>query len=222
LNRQSALLNLKTLTAIVSLAVLALQGCVPLVAAGVGTGVAATIDRRSYGMQVADNEIELKLGSQIRGRYNDTRARVGITSYNRWVLLTGQVADDAAKADVERMARAFPNVAQVFNELSVGWPASLSTRSNDTLITSNLKARLVNTDNISANDIKVVTERNVAYLMGLVSQREAQLAVDVARTTKGVERVVQVFEVISEEEARRLSSNPQPAQQNGQSAPAAH
>ncbi|MFT4173583.1 MAG: BON domain-containing protein [Rhodocyclaceae bacterium] len=220
MNRQSALMNLRTFTAIVSLAVLTLQGCVPLVAAGVGTGVAATIDRRSYGMQVADNEIELKLASQIRGRYNDTRARVNVTSYNRWLLLTGQVADDAAKADVERIARAFPNVAQVFNELTVGWPASLTTRSNDTLITSNLKARLINTDNISANDIKVVTERNVAYLMGLVSQREAQIAVDVARTTKGVERVVQVFEVISDEEARRLSANP-PAEQSGQSAPAA-
>ncbi|MGC3964774.1 MAG: BON domain-containing protein [Rhodocyclaceae bacterium] len=218
MKRQLISPNLKLIAATASLAVLVLQGCVPIVAAGVGTGVAATIDRRPYGTQVTDNEIEIKLGNQISSKFGDTRARVIVTSFNRWVLLTGQTADDASKAEAERMARAYPNVAQVFNELTVGWPASLTTRSNDTLITSNLKARLINTEGISANDIKVVTERNTAFLMGLVTQRESSIAVDVARTTKGVERVVQVFQVISDEEAKRLSPPPS----GDQSAPASN
>lgn len=193
-----------------------LQGCFPLVAAGVGTGVIATVDRRTYGAQVDDTNIEIKITASINEKLGD-KAHVSVTSFNRWVLLTGQVWDEASKAEAERIAGQQPNVRKVFNEITVSPARSLGSQSNDAYLTTKVKARLIDAPGFSAQQIKVVTEDSVVYLMGLVTAKEAELTTNVVSTTSGVRKVVQVFEVISDEEARRLTI--QPAQD--QSAPAA-
>lgn len=205
--------SLRTLAAVLA-ASAALQACVPLVAAGVGTGVVASIDRRSYGIQLEDTEIEHRFNRQFPEAL-EKRTNVSATSYNRWVLLTGQASDAESRSEVEKLARSIRNVREVVNEISIGYPSSFTSRSNDVLLTSSVKGRLFNSAEISGNHIKVVTESGTVYLMGLVTEREANIASEIARTTNGVQKVVRVFEVISPEEARRISL----PQQAGQSAP---
>lgn len=186
-----------------------LQACVPVVATGVATSVTATVDRRSYGAQVEDTNLELKIFNTLRERLGN-KASIGVTSYNRWVLLTGQVQDEATRAEAIRLANAETNVRKVYSETAIAASPTLGGYSNDTYITAKVKARLLDTHGISANNVKVVTETGVTYLMGLLTQREADLATRVTATTAGVQKVIQVFEIISDEDARRLS--PPPAQ----------
>ncbi|MDB5815539.1 MAG: hypothetical protein JWN23_2656 [Rhodocyclales bacterium] len=182
-----------------------LQACVPLIATGVGTGVSATLDRRSYGTQVEDSEIEVRIARQINDQLGD-RASISTTSVNRWVLLTGQTKDEGSRTQAEKIATETQNVRKVFNEITVNWPSSVGNHAGDTLTTSKVKARLLNpeTQGISGHNVKVVTEVGVVYLMGMVTEAEAKIAVDVARTTSGVQKVVNLFEVLSNEEMRRI------------------
>ncbi|GAA5185690.1 hypothetical protein GCM10025771_42200 [Niveibacterium umoris] len=185
---------------------LAIQGCVPIVATGVGVGVTATLDRRSYGTQVEDSTIETKGSSAISNKLGPA-ARVSVTSYNRVVLLSGEVPDAAAKAEAERQLASIPNPARsVHNELVIGPRASFSTQSNDLLITSSVKARLVETKEISSIHVKVVVESGICYLMGMLTPREIEVATYVASTTSGVIRVVRVFETLTPEQAKQLDS----------------
>jgi len=198
--------RLQTLLAALSIG-LVLPACVPLIVAGVGTTVAtSTADRRSYGIQVQDNEIELRFNHTFPATL-EARTHASATSYNRWLLLTGQAIDPAAKAEVEEVARRVPNVREVINELSIGYPPSFSTRSNDVLLTTTVKARLMNNKDISASHFKVVTESGTVYLLGIVTAEEGNLATEIARTTSGVERVVRVFETMTAEEIARLTSS---------------
>ena len=187
-----------------------LQGCVALVAGGAATGVMASLDRRTLGMQTEDKSItvkaELKM-PQITGE----NGHVNVTSYNRRVLLTGEVRDEAMKQAVEREVRAIANVVSVINELEIAGPSSYTSRSNDALITTKVKASLVDMKTVSANSFKVTTERGVVYLQGLVTPREGNIAADVAKGVSGVNRVVKVFEYISEEDVKLLDKNAQPA-----------
>ncbi len=176
--------------------------CVPLVIGGgavVGTLVA--IDRRTTGAQVEDEGIELRAVSRVRDALGE-RVHVNVTSFNRQVLLTGEVptAEDGQK--VEQAVRGVENVRSVVNELGVMPVSSLSQRSNDTFITGKVRASLVDARDLSANAFKVVTERNVVYLMGRVTQREAVRAAEIARGVNGVRKVVRVFELLTEEELR--------------------
>lgn len=202
------------LLAAASIVLVAVQGCFPLVATGVATGVGATVDRRSYGAQVEDTNLELKIGNTLRERLGN-KASLSVTSFNRWVLLTGQVQDEATRAESTRLANGETNVRRIFNESAIAASPTFGAYSNDAYVTTKVKARLVDAHGISANNVKVVTESGTTYLMGLLTAREADLATRVAATTAGVQKVIQVFEIISEEDARRLS--PPPAQ----SAPAA-
>lgn len=183
----------------------ALPACIPLVAAGVGGGVIASMDRRSYGIQLQDTEIEHRFNRSFPDAL-EARSQSSATSFNRWVLLTGQAIDEGAKAEVEQVARKVPNVREVFNEITLGYPISFSVRTNDALLTTKVKARLIENRDISAHSFKVVTEDATVYLMGMVTEQEANIATEIARTTAGVKRVVRVLEVLSPAEIANLTA----------------
>ncbi|HZQ61122.1 MAG TPA: BON domain-containing protein [Casimicrobiaceae bacterium] len=172
-----------------------LSACVPLVLGGaVAGGALVAADRRSAGAQLDDEAIELKIANNVRA--NHPSAHVNVTSYNGVVLLTGEVPDQAARDGVANIARSTDRVRSVQNDLVVGPPSSLGDRSNDTLITSKVKARFVEANEFPANNVKVVTERGVVYLMGIVSRQEADAAARLAANTSGVVRVVRLFEYV--------------------------
>ena len=184
------------LVVLVSFAAPVLQGCVPLVVgAGVGAGVMVADDRRSSATMLEDQTIEIKAAQRINERF-EGKYRVSVTSFNRYVLLVGQVPNEDTKREIEAMVLEVPNVRNVQNELTISGATSMVSRSNDSLITSRIKARLVQSKEVSANHVKVVTENGVAYLMGLVTRSEAEAASQVAATTSGVQRVVKVFEYL--------------------------
>lgn len=174
-----------------------LQGCVaPVVAAGVGAGVMmSSNDRRSAGALVEDDTIESKAQKRIEDKYKDA-AHVSVTAYNRFALVTGTVASDEAKMDIERIVGSIPNVKGIANELLVGKVANNASASSDSRITANVKMRFVKSPAFKADHVKVVTENGVVYLMGLVTHAEADAASDIAATTAGVQKVVRVFEYI--------------------------
>ena len=178
-----------------ALALPLLQGCFPLAVTGMGAAALMAADRRTTGTYIEDEGIELKALSAL-GDVNSRGAHVNATSFNRRVLLTGEVPTEELRAKAEEAVRALPNVANVTNELQVAGASSMASRGNDSLITSNVKARMLNNPKFKVNHIKVVTEANTVYLMGLVTVEEGDAAVEVARTTQGASRVVKVFEYI--------------------------
>jgi osmotically-inducible protein OsmY len=173
-----------------------LNGCIPIALGGVAASAQIATDRRSTGAQLDDELIEDKSIAQIADRLKSDM-HVNVTSYNGIVLLTGEVATDASKNDVAQLVRSMPKVRVVQNELVVGPTSTLSARTNDTFITSKVKARFVEARKFQINHVKVVTERRVVYLMGIVRHDEGDAAAQTARTTSGVERVVKVFEYLS-------------------------
>lgn len=187
---------------------ISLSACAPMLVGGaiVGGGMAAT-DRRTIGMQVEDQRIRLVSNNSIRDNFGD-RVNVNVHTYNRRVLLTGQVPDQATRERVGRVIAAVPNVSAVINELSVDPMSSLSTRSSDTLLATRVKAAYVEAPDLFANSIRVTVETGVVYLMGRVTQREANRAADIASRVSGVRRVITVFEVISEEELQQMVRQP--------------
>jgi osmotically-inducible protein OsmY len=177
-----------------------LSACAPLLLGGAAFGTVMMVtDRRTSGAQVDDQAIELKSIGRINEVVGD-RGRASVTSFNRLALITGEVATEADKSSVEQAITRIENVRSVVNELAIAPPSSLGTRSNDTLLTSKVKASLIDAKDLQANAFKVVTERGVVYLMGRVTEREANRATDVARGISGVQKVVRVFEVVSEAE----------------------
>ena len=186
-----------------------LSACAPLIIGGAVIGGVMAVDRRTAGTQVEDEGIELRAINRISAALGD-RAHVNVTSYNRQALLTGEVASAQDRQTVDQIMLSVENVRSVVNDLAVMPTTSLSQRSNDTFITGKVRASLVDAQDISANSFKVLTERNIVYLMGRVSQREAQRATDIARGVSGVTKVVRVFEIVSEEELRRIATQPPP------------
>lgn len=175
-------------------AALLLPGCVPvLIGAGAGAAYSSLEDRRATGVQLDDEGIELRTANRISDRYGPA-AHVNVTSYNRTVFLTGEVPDADARAAVERIARAVPNVRGVNNETEIAGTSSLAARANDSLITSKAKARFLDARRFNPVHVKVVTEAGVVYLLGIVTEREADDAVELARTVAGVRKVVKLFE----------------------------
>jgi osmotically-inducible protein OsmY len=175
---------------------LALSGCIPLVVGGVAATAAVATDRRSVGAQLDDEVIEDKSAGQVLERFKGSDVHVNITSYNGNVLLTGEVPSENIKNEIGEIARRMPKTRSVQNDLLVGAATGLGARSNDTLITSKVKARFVEFSQFQINHVKVVTERGVVYLLGIVRAEEANAATDIARTTSGVQRVVRVFEYL--------------------------
>lgn len=196
----------------------ALSGCVALVGGGAAMAGMSAIDRRTTGTQVEDQGIELRSGNRIAETMGD-KARVEVTSYNRQVLLTGQAGNATDKQTIERLVREQPTVRNVYNEIEVApFTATLGQRSKDTMITGQVKASLVNAKDISASAIKVVTENNVVYLMGIVTPREAKRAAEIARGVNDVSKVVRLFEVVSEEELAAMQPKSAPVSQDGSDA----
>jgi osmotically-inducible protein OsmY len=185
---------------LVSLLVLAalplLHGCAAVAIGGVAAGgVMVAQDRRTVGTMTEDEGIEQKAVGRIGERFKDT-VHINATSFNRIVLLTGEVPDAAAKTEVERITRGVENVRNVYNETQVSGLSSFTARSNDSIITSKVKGRFLDAGKFNTLHVKVVTENNVVYLMGLVKKQEADAATEIARTTSGVQKVVRVFEYI--------------------------
>ena len=188
--------------------VVSLSGCAAAVVGGAAVGGMMALDRRTVGTQVEDEGIELRAGNRIHGIYGD-KVHVNVTSYNRQVLLTGEVPSAEVRDAVEKIVAAEQNVRSVVNDLAVMPESTIGQRCNDTCITGKVRASLVDAQDISANSFKVVTERNVVYLMGRVSQREAGRATAIARGITGVSKVVRVFEYLTEEEAASLNAGKQ-------------
>jgi osmotically-inducible protein OsmY len=188
-----------------------LGGCAPLLLGGAAVGSALVVtDRRTSGTQLEDQEIELKAVNRARELVGDA-GHVNATSYNRLVLLTGEVPTEADKAAVEQSVTRIENVRTVVNELAVMGASSLGARSNDTLLTTKVKTSLIDAKDVFANSIKVVTERGTVYLMGIVTEREANRATDLARSVAGVQKVVRVFQVITEAELANIQPKQAPA-----------
>ncbi|MDN2673347.1 MULTISPECIES: BON domain-containing protein [unclassified Janthinobacterium] len=184
-----------------------LTGCIELMVGGAVMGGVAAADRRTLGAQTEDKSIALKGESRIPSIVGDV-GHVNVTSFNRRVLLTGEVRDEAMKNAVEREVRNIEGVESVANELIIAGPASYTSRSNDALITTKVKASLVDMKTISAASFKVVTENATVFLMGRVTQREGTVAADVARGVGGVQKVVKLFDYISEAELKQLQPDP--------------
>lgn len=180
---------------IMAFSVINLQGCFPVVATGAGTGVLMAEDRRTSGTFIEDQGIELKASNRLDEKFKDT-IHVNITSYNRTVLMTGEVPTDAVRQEAENIVRGVPNVSNVLNELVIARVSSYTSRSNDSYLTSMVKVRFVDRGKFQANHVKVVTENKVVYLLGMVTHKEAENAVEIASTTSGVQKVVKLFEYI--------------------------
>jgi osmotically-inducible protein OsmY len=176
----------------------ALTGRVAVVAGGAAAGGAMAADRRSSGTYVDDEGIEWKTLTEINNALGD-KIHVNVTSYNRNVLLTGEAFDEAAKSKAESIAKDVQNVRNVTNELAIAPASSLTARSNDSYLTSLVKAEMIKENRFPANYVKVVTENSVVYLMGMVTRKEAEDAVEIARSTDGVRKVVKVFEYVVEQ-----------------------
>jgi osmotically-inducible protein OsmY len=180
--------------------VLALGACAPLLIGGAAVGGAMMYaDRRSSGTLIEDQAIELKAARRA-GEVMSERAHINVTSYNRIVLITGEVPVEGDRTIVEQAVAKVENVRSVANELAVAPASSFGARSQDTVLTSKVKATFVDAKDLQANAIKVVTERAIVYLMGKVTEREATRAATLARSISGVQKVVRVFEVVSEAE----------------------
>jgi osmotically-inducible protein OsmY len=181
-----------------------LQGCVEMAIGTAVMGTLAATDRRTFGAQTEDRAIVFKANRRMPGVVGDA-GNVNVNSFNRKVLLTGEVRDEQMKAAVEREVAAIEGVESIINDLAIAGIASLTSRSNDTLITGKVKASFVDTKDLYANSIKVVTERGTVYLMGRVTPREADLATEVTRGVSGVQKVVKMFEYINDDELKRLT-----------------
>ena len=183
-----------------------LSACAPLLIGGAAVGTLVAVDRRTSGTQLEDETIELRAASRLREALGD-RAHINVTSYNRQVLLTGEVPDAAAKQTAEQVVSRVENVRSTVNEVDMMLPSSLTQRATDTYITGRVKAALIDDKQLSVSAFKVVTERGTVFLMGRVTQREADRVAAVVRNVNvnGLKRVVRVFEIISEEDLARIA-----------------
>lgn len=185
-------------------AVSVLPACAPVLVGGaVAGGALASVDRRTVGTQVEDQSIELKSAARVR-ELTGEQAHVNVTSYNRIVLLTGEVPDAAARSAVEQAISRIEGVRSVVNELAVLGKSTLTARSNDAVLSARVKAGFIDAKDLQAQAVKVTTERGVVHLMGRVTEREAARAVEVARGVPGVQKVVRVFEILTEAQLAAL------------------
>jgi osmotically-inducible protein OsmY len=190
----------RALLVLLAAAAFVLQGCVPLVLGAGGAAAYSSLeDRRTTGIQIEDEAIETRASNRISDRFG-SRVHVNVTSYNRIALVTGEVPDDGARIEVEKIVRAVPNVRDVTNDLQISGISSYASRANDTYLTSKVRGRLFDTKRVSPVHLKVVTESGAVYLMGVVTEPEAEEAVDIARNTGGVRKVVKVFEYCKAED----------------------
>jgi osmotically-inducible protein OsmY len=192
----------RSLVLLIALAALALQGCVPIVIGAGGAAAYSSLeDRRTTGTQIEDESIEVRASNRISDRFG-SRVHVNVTSYDRIALITGEVPDERARDEVEKIVRAVPNVREVTSDLQISGISSYASRANDTYLTSKVRGQLFDTKRVRPVHIKVVSEGGVVYLMGIVTEPEADEAVEIARNTGGVRKVVKVFEYCKPDDER--------------------
>ena len=197
--------------ALCALVALSLQGCVGLVVGGAVMGTLSATDRRTLGSQAEDTSIVIK-GEGRANKITGDLGRVAVTSFNRKVLLTGEVKDLQMKAEVEQQIKTIDNVQSIENDLAVAPVSSVGARSSDALITGKVRASFIDTKDLYVNAIKVHTDRGIVYLLGRVTQREGKLAAEVARNAAGnIRKVVKLFEYISEEDLKDMVNKPEPS-----------
>ena len=209
-------LNLKfcVLAGVLAATAVGLSGCLPLVVGGAVMGGMVATDRRTSGTYVEDEGIEIKAAVRIRERLGD-RVHINVTSYNRQVLLTGEAPSAQDKQLVEQVVAQVENVRNTVSEISILGNSTLTQRSSDAVVTGRVRAKLLDARDLFSNSFKVVTERGTVYLMGRVSEREANRATEIITATPGVQRLVRVLEVITEEELTRMLPPPSaPAPKN--------
>lgn len=190
-------MNKLVYVALIGVAVSQLHGCAAVAVGGAAVGTSVALDRRTTGVYVGDQEIELRAMTRLREAFPQKTDNISTTSYNRQVLLTGQVPDEDTRSRAGEVVKGVPDVRTVFNELSISGVTSLTSDANDVSITSKVKTRLIRDERVPGVKIKVVTEAGVVYLMGLVAKAEADSAAEIARTTAGVTKVVTLFEYIN-------------------------
>jgi len=191
--RRHRYLAVPALILVLACATLGLQGCPAIIGVGGVAAVTSLEDRRTTGTQLDDQGIESRAASRIHERFGE-RAHVNVTAFNRSVLLTGEAWDEATRAEIEKVVVEVPNVRSVTNEIQVAGASSAGSRANDTALTAKVKGQFFNVQGLNPLHVKVVTEAGVAYLLGLVTEAEAEAATELARTTGGVRKVVKVFE----------------------------
>lgn len=183
-----------------------LPGCFPVLATGVVVGAMSVSDRRTTGAQTEDQAIEIKAFNHFRDKFKSDKVSLSVTSFNRTALLTGYVPTEADKTEAARIVATIENVRTVLNEIHVGLPPSFRTYGSDSVLTTRIKASMIEAKDLQANAIKVFTETSTVYLMGIVTEREASRAADIASRVVGVRRVVRAFEVVSEAELARIQA----------------
>ncbi|MFO1340214.1 MAG: BON domain-containing protein [Burkholderiaceae bacterium] len=183
-----------------------LTACAPLLIGGAAvSGALIATDRRTSGAQIEDQAIEFKAGPRLKEALGE-RAHLNVTAYNRLVLITGEVGTEADREAADKAIAGIENVRSTVNETAVLGLSSLTSRSNDALLSTKVKAAFIDNGNVQANAVKVVTERAVVYLMGRVTEKEAAKAAEVASTVSGVQKVVRVFEIISDAELKAIEN----------------
>jgi osmotically-inducible protein OsmY len=189
---------------VLSIMAIGLAGCFPVVATGVVTGALSVSDRRTTGAQAEDQAIEIKAFNRFRERFKSSQISLSVVSFNRIALVTGYVPDEATKAEAARLVSSIENVRNSLNEVVVGLPPSIRTYGSDTILTTRVKASMLEAKDLQAQVIKVYTESSTVFLMGIVTEREANRAADIASRVSGVRRVVRAFETISEADLSRM------------------
>ena len=192
------------LASIAAATLLSVSACAPLMVGGAAVTSMVAVDRRTSGTQLEDEGIELRANARVRDTLGDG-VHVNVNSYNRQVLLTGEVPTDREKRQVEQIVSRVENVKGIVNELGVMGISTLGQRSSDALVTGKVRASLVDDKELYAGAFRVVTERGTTYLMGRVTQREANRATEIARSVGGVQKVVRLFEIITDEELGRIA-----------------
>ena len=189
---------------VLGITAIGLAGCFPVVATGVVTGALSVSDRRTTGAQAEDQAIEIKAFNRFRKRFKSSQISLSVVSFNRIALVTGYVPDEATKAEAARLVSSIENVRNSLNEVVVGLPPSIRTYGSDTILTTRVKASMLEAKDLQAQVIKVYTESSTVFLMGIVTEREANRAADIASRVSGVRRVVRAFETISEADLSRM------------------
>ena len=192
-----------------ALASLLATGCAPLLIGGAMMGgVNVATDRRTSATQLEDQTIEIKAAARIREKLGD-KVHINVNSYNRVALITGEARNEADQAEVERIVTGVENVTKVLNETAVTMHSSLTGRSNDVVIQGKVKAQFIDARDLLSNAFYVVVERGQVFLMGRVTEREADRATEIARQVGGVKKVVRAFEIISEDELAHMTPKKQ-------------
>ena len=177
-------------------ALLMLQGCIEaVIVGGAASGALVLSDRRQPDVMASDERIEIQIGQRLGDQFKT--AHINTISYNKMVLLTGEVPNAAVKAEAEKIAQSVSEVRSVVNELQIGPASSFGNRGNDSFISGKVKAAFISHAKFQPNHVKVITEGGVVYLLGLVTRGEAETATEIARTVGGVQKVVRVFEYIA-------------------------